>query len=274
MTGALDVRGLTAGYRRRRILDGLDLPAFRGGELVAVVGANAAGKSTLMRALAGLIPIRGEVRLDGEDLGALPAAERLKRAGYLPQSLPQGSSLVAYESLVAALRTVAPSMPRDQMEKRVEQVFDELGLRKLAFRRLGELSGGQRQMLGLAQVLARRPRLLLLDEPTSALDLRWQIQVLERVRHATDTGGIALVAIHDLNLALRFCDRLVVLKDGALLAAGDPMDVLDAELLSRAYGIEGRVERCSHGYPIVQADRIASTAAPSEFTPHDEAFTR
>ncbi|WP_322521671.1 ABC transporter ATP-binding protein [Guyparkeria halophila] len=271
MSGSLDVRGLTAGYRRRRILDRLDLPTFRNGDLVAVVGANAAGKSTFMRAVSGLLPMQGEVRLDGEDLGSLPPAERLRRVGYLPQTLPQASSLVAYESLMAALRTADPSMPRDRIEHRVERVFDDLGLRALAFRPLGELSGGQRQMLGLAQVLARQPRLLLLDEPTSALDLRWQIQVLERVRHTTDAGGIALVAIHDLNLALRFCDRLVVLKDGALLAAGDPLEVLDAELLARAYGIEGRVERCSHGYPIVQADRIAR---PSETLSTHEANTR
>ena len=110
-------------------------------------------------------------------------------------------------------------------------------------------------MIGLAQVLVRAPRLLLLDEPTSALDLRWQLQVLQAVRALVDEGKtLALIAVHDLNLALRFCDRIVVLGQGRVLASGRPADVLTPALLRTAYGVRARVERCALGHPIVLAD--------------------
>ena len=137
----------------------------------------------------------------------------------------------------------------------IARVFATLGLDALALRPLNELSGGQRQMIGLAQVLVRAPRLLLLDEPTSALDLRWQLQVLQAVRTLVSKGQtLAMIAVHDLNLALRFCDRIVVLGQGRVLASGRPADVLTPALLRTAYGVRARVERCALGHPIVLAD--------------------
>jgi len=256
MSMALTVSGLSTGYRGRVVLKQLDLQPIPPGSLVALVGPNAAGKSTLLKAIAGLLPATGDIRLGEEDLPAMTLAERLKRVGYLPQTQPQASALVAYESLLAALRSADPSIPRAQVEQSIEAIFNELGLRELAFRRLGELSGGQRQMVGLAQVMVRRPRLMLLDEPTSALDLRLQLKVLSSVRRrAEQDGTTTLFAIHDLNLALRFCDHILVLSQGEVLAAGKPGSVFDAELLGRAYGVEGRVERCSLGNHIVLVDR-------------------
>ncbi len=118
------------------------------------------------------------------------------------------------------------------------------------------MSGGQRQMVGLAQVLVRQPGLMLLDEPTSALDLHWQLNVLNAVRAATrHNGAIALVASHDLNLALRFCDQVLVLSPGGKATLGLAEQVLTPALLAHTYGIEARIERCSHGHPIVLADR-------------------
>src|SRR5690606_37434824 len=131
------------------------------------------------------------------------------------------------------------------------------------FRKLTEMSGGQRQMVGLAQVLVRQPQLLLLDEPTSALDLHWQLNVLETVREATRaSGAIALVASHDINLALRFCDQLLVLGPSGLLAQGAPAAVLTSALLRDTYDIEGRVESCSKGFPIVLTDRAVARISP------------
>ena len=110
-------------------------------------------------------------------------------------------------------------------------------------------------MVGLAQVLVRAPRLLLLDEPTSALDLRWQLQVLQAVRQRVQQqGSVGLVAVHDLNLALRFCQRVLVLGGGTVLAQGDPAQVLTPALLRQAYGVQARVERCSQGHLLVLAD--------------------
>lgn len=256
MSAGLSLTGLAAGYRRTPVLNRIDLPRLPPGSVAAVLGSNGAGKSTLLKALAGLKAAAGRAELDGTDLLRMPAAQRVRQVGYLPQALPQISSIMAYEAVFSALRAIRPDLSRKEAESRIEGVFDTLGLRPLALRRLDELSGGQRQMVGLAQVLARHPRLLLLDEPTSALDLRWQISVLETVRRIADAdGAVCLIAIHDLNLALRFCDQVVVLGGGRVIAAGPPADALDPTVLRHAYGIEARVERCSLGFPMVLADR-------------------
>lgn len=256
MDPRLKITGLKAGYRNRIVLDGVDLPPLPGGSLVALVGANGAGKSTLLKAMIGLIPATGEIRWGEELISALPMTERLCRIGYLPQAPPQASTLMAYESLLTALHATRPGIPRSLAEIAIETVFHELGLQDLAFPQLAELSGGQRQMVGLAQVIVRQPQLLLLDEPTSALDLRWQLRVLMTVQHRIEQEqAVALFAIHDLNLALRFCTQIVVLSQGKVLAAGSPLDVLDADLLGQAYGVQGRIEQCSLGYPIVLVDR-------------------
>ncbi|MBN9461282.1 MAG: ABC transporter ATP-binding protein [Burkholderiales bacterium] len=264
----LALHGLAAGYPGRAVIRALDLPRVPPGSLVGVLGANAAGKSTLLKAIAGLRPARGRILLDGEDLNACPPRERLRRVGYLPQALPQASSLVAYEAMLAALHASRPELGRARTQALIEAVFASLGLAGIALRPLDELSGGQRQMVGLAQVIARESRLLLLDEPTSALDLRWQLQVLQTVRTLVDRRqAICLMALHDLNLALRFCDRLVVLGPDAVLAAGLPAREVDAGLLHRAYGVQARIERCSHGYPVVLVDRAVDAAA-SDTDPH------
>lgn len=260
----LALTGLSAGYRRREVLSAARLAPVPPGSLVGVIGANGAGKTTLLKALAGLLPARGEALLDGEDVLRCPPEHRRERIGYLPQSLPQASVLLAYESVLSGLRAVLPNLARADAERRIEDGFARLGLRDLALRRLGELSGGQRQLVGLIQVLVRSPRLLLLDEPTSALDLRWQLEVLNGVReHAEREGAIALLAIHDINLAARFCDRLAVLHAGTVVADDVPERALDTATLRLAFGIEARVERCSRGGGMVLADRaIRDTPAP------------
>ncbi len=255
MKHGLELQGLTVAYGSRKVLDGLTLPVIAPGAMVALVGPNAVGKSTLLRAVAGLVASRGTVRLDGEDLAALPPVARLRRVGYLPQALPQPSSLVAYEAVLAALRASGAALPAEGIEPAVEAVFETLGLQPLALRRLDELSGGQRRMVGLAQVLVREPPLLLLDEPTSALDLRWQLRVLQGVRARLDAArGIALVAVHDLNLALRFCDLVIVLGPSGLIGCGAPAELLTPEVIASAYGVRARVERCSLGHPLVLVD--------------------
>lgn len=255
---SLALTRLTAGYGRNRVLDGLDVAPLPPGAVVGILGANGAGKSTLLRALAGLLPATGRAVLDGVDLLTASPAQRLRLVGYLPQTLPQTSPLLAYEAVLGALRATRPDLGTGAAESAIQAVFDLLGLRALALRRMGQLSGGQRQMVGLAQVLARRPRLMLLDEPTSALDLRWQLTVLETVADlAQRQGGIALVSIHDINLAARFCHRVVILGCGEVLADGPPAQALSPLTLNRAYGIDARVEACSLGLPVVLADRAS-----------------
>lgn len=253
----LHIHGLSVSYGTRTVLDNVCMAPVAPGSVVGLLGANAVGKSTLLRSLAGLQQAAGRVQLGDDELLAMPRVERVRRVGYLPQTLPQSTSLLAWEALCSGYRALRPDLAAAVIEREVEAALERLGIVHLALRSLHTLSGGQRQMIGLCQVLVRQPELLLLDEPTSALDLRWQLQVLQVLRAScSDAGAVAVLAIHDINLALRFCDWIAVLGSGRLLAAGPAREVVTADLLRRAFAIEARVEMCSLGWPIVVTDGV------------------
>lgn len=235
---------LSVAYGTRQVLHGVSLPALPAGSLVALVGPNGAGKSTLLRALAGLERMQGSLSLDGEDVTRLGFAERSRRLAYMPQQLPPGIALGVLESILAGLRVAG-------VEKPLEVAFEalrRLGIEHLAEYPLGSLSGGQRQLVALAQLLARNPRVLLLDEPTSALDLHYQLRVMDAVRERALAHRLLAVAVlHDINLAASHADWLVVLSEGRVVASGAPEQVLEPELLAKVYGVAARVERCSRG---------------------------
>lgn len=256
MTATLSIRGLSVGYGGPLILDGVDLPDLPAGSVVGLLGQNAAGKSTLIRSLAGLVRYAGSARFADDELAALPARRRSSLIGYQPQIAPPPTGLLVYEVALSTFRATATALSRAEAERRIETAFSDLGLMPVALRRVETLSGGQRQLLSLALVLARHTPLLLLDEPTSALDLRWQVETLTAIRRTVqDRSALALVAIHDLNLALRFCDQVAVLSGGRALAAGPADTTLTPALLRRAYGVDARIEYCSAGRPMVLADR-------------------
>lgn len=253
---SLVLQQFSVAYGGRAVVHGLDLAALPEGRIVALAGANGAGKSSTLRALAGLCRAQGRAQLDGADLARLPHATRARRVAYMPQSLPQASTLTVYESVLSAVRTACPQWTAAQAQTRIEQVLQDLGLLELALRALDTLSGGQRQMAGLAQLLARAPRLLLLDEPTSALDLRWQLCLMEALnRHVRRHQALCLMAVHDLGLAARYCPDMIMMAQGRLMARGAPAAILTPQLLRQAYGIEARVEPCSLGTPMVVAER-------------------
>ncbi|WP_028455041.1 ABC transporter ATP-binding protein [Chitinilyticum litopenaei] len=240
---------------KAHIIAGLSLPPLPPGSMTALIGPNGAGKSTLIHALAGLLPARGSIRLHGQALETQPAAERSRRVGLLPQTLPQAVGLTVYELLLGGLLTLG--LARDEAEQRIERVLGELRLAGLALRALATLSGGQRQLVALAQLLASEPELLLLDEPNSALDLHWQLAMIEAIRaDVARRGAIAVLALHDINLALRSCERVIVLHRGACVADGAPQTVLDPALLAQVYGVAARIETCSQGQPVFILDRL------------------
>lgn len=265
MSAALSVSGLRVAYGRRVIVDGLDLAPLRPGTLTALVGPNAAGKSTLLRGIAGLVPgTRGRVTLGGQDLLAMSIPERARHLAYMPQGLPGGVALTVMETLVGALRAVPITLAPDGAAAATHAVtvLERLGIGHLALHTLDRLSGGQRQLVGLAQALAREPEVLLLDEPTSALDLRHQVSVMTLVRETVLRRGlVGVVVLHDLGLAARFADRMVALAEGAVQADGTPAETLTPDLLARVYGVEARIERCSQGSLLVLADAPIAGAA-------------
>lgn len=255
---SLRVRSLSAGYPGRPVLRDLSLAPFTAGGIAALAGPNGAGKSTLLRAIAGLVPVRGSVELDGRDLLRLPADRRADAVGFIPQSLPPGVALSVFETVLSALRAVGEGrdLPARVAEQRALGAIEALGLTELALKPLDNLSGGERQLAGLAQALVRDPAVLLLDEPTSALDLRHQVVVMEAVRRLAAEGRIVIVVLHDLALAARWSDRVVLMAEGRIVADGSGVETLTPARLAEVYGVRARVEPCSRGHLQVIVDGV------------------
>ncbi|MFT3663358.1 MAG: ABC transporter ATP-binding protein [Gordonia sp. (in: high G+C Gram-positive bacteria)] len=239
-------------YRSREVLRGIDVDEDRPGELTALIGPNAAGKSTFLRCLAGLHSGTGTVAIGGRPISAIPPRERTRTVSYLPQDLPGAAALTVFEAVLVAHRQTRPGWRlHDDDLAAVGSIVDRLGLTGLADRNLGELSGGQRQLVAVAQALVTEPEVLLLDEPTSALDLHHQLELLTLVRElARERNMSVLIAIHDLNLAARFASRILVLHHGSVTAAGTPTEVLTAEMLRTVYRVHVRVLD-DEGIPLV-----------------------
>lgn len=243
MSGAaLQVRGLSAGYGERAVVSGLDLAPWAAGRVTALVGPNGAGKSTLLRAIAGLIPSKGTVRFGDLELNALSVAGRAKHVAYMPQTLPQDVALTVIETVVAALEASPAASGELHAAEQAMAALERVGAADLAMKRLDRLSGGQRQIAGLAQALVRRPRILLLDEPTSALDLRRQFEVLTLARdYARTEDAVVVMVLHDLQTAARAADHMVVLSDGAAWIEGAPAQAMTPETLAQVWQVRGRV---------------------------------
>ncbi|EIC82854.1 ABC transporter ATP-binding protein [Serratia sp. M24T3] len=259
-TQGLQIRDFTAGYPKRAVIRDLQVPKLPRGEITVLLGPNGSGKSTLLRALAGLNKAQGEIILDGHDLMKMTFAKRAEKVVYLPQSLPAGVHLHVLESIIVAQRASGGQAHQAQTTDKVMELLRLLGIEHLALRYLDQLSGGQKQLVGLAQSLIRQPSLLLLDEPLSALDLNYQFHVMDLVRRETRKRNIiTVVVVHDINIALRHGDNVLMLKDGQLIADGKPEEVITAESLARVYGVKGRIERCSQGTPQILIDGLVNT---------------
>lgn len=253
----LSIRDLHTGYGKKKIIDGLTTPLLPRGKITALLGPNGSGKSTLLRALADLNPAQGVLSLNGVDLMTLIPAKRAQKVVYLPQSLPAGVHLHALESVIVARR--ASGYNQGNAEQEAYAILEKLGVAHLAMHFLDQLSGGQKQLIGLAQSLVRQPDLLLLDEPLSALDLNYQFHVMDIVARETRLRNIVtVVVIHDINIALRHAEYAVMMKNGALVASGVPDEVVIPQNLATVYGVRGRVEHCSQGLPHVVVDGLTT----------------
>ncbi|MGY2271509.1 MULTISPECIES: ABC transporter ATP-binding protein [Pseudomonas] len=248
---SIQLQDLGATYGQRSIIRGVTTARFVGGQVVAVVGPNAAGKSTLFKRMAGLIDGPGQVILQD-------SAKGLQGISYMPQGLNASARLTVYESVLLARKQLAPGWTvHDDELTLVDEILTALGITDLSFRNLGELSGGQQQLVSIAQTLVREPEVLLMDEPTSALDMHRQVQVLNFMQAlARQRQVIVFIALHDLNQALRFADQVLVIADGNAQGSGPSHEVINEAMLRAVYKVEARIERCSRGQPHILIDDI------------------
>jgi iron complex transport system ATP-binding protein len=250
----LRIENLSAAYDRMVVLRDVSLTATAG-QVLGLIGPNGAGKSTLLRAISGtLAPTEGSIRLGDTDLPRLPTAERARQLAVVPQgaNLPEG-----FRVAEVVLMGRAPHLPRFGGESAhdreiARQAMEQTATWALAERWIGQLSGGERQRVLIARALAQEPRLLLLDEATAQLDLKHQTTTLDTARRLARSGLTVIAALHDLNLAALYADRLALLHEGALLVCDIPERVLTPEWLRQAYDVEAVIGRHPlYGTPLV-----------------------
>lgn len=236
----LSVQGLTVALGGRPVLNGISLD-IAPGELVALIGPNGAGKTTLIRAIAGLLaPDAGEIALDGAPLDDMPRARRARLLGYLPQGGTANWPIPVHELvMLGRLPHRGPwSAPSEADHAAANAAIAAMHVEDLAERPADQLSGGESARVLLARALAGEPRLLLADEPVAGLDPYHRLEVMERLAARAQDGMAIMVVLHDLTLAARFCDRLVLVHDGKIAGEGPPAAVLTPGLLEAVYRVE------------------------------------
>ncbi len=245
---------VTLAYEGNVVIDGLSVEIPESG-FTAVVGPNACGKSTLLRALVRMLkPRAGSVLLDGTEISSIPTRQVALRLGLLPQSslAPDG---ITVAELVARGRHPHQRLLRQwsrEDERAVGEAMAQTRVGDLAHRQVDELSGGQRQRVWLAMALAQETPILLLDEPTTFLDIAHQMEVLDLCAELHEHGRTLVAVLHDLNHACRYATHLVAMREGAIVAQGDPRQIVDAELVQSVFGLSCHVVPCpATGAPMV-----------------------
>jgi len=234
----LKIQEISVFYHERQILYDVNLKV-ESGEVVALIGPNGAGKSTLIRAVSGVTPIRsGQVHTNGDNFNSLNPIQRARYIATVPQAVMLPPAYTVWETVLFGrtpyLNFLGQFSKKD--EERARFALERVHALDLLERRVGELSGGEQQRVLLARALCQSTPILLLDEPTAHLDLQYQVSLLELVHELAHKDNLAvLLALHDLNLAARYADRVALMVAGQLQAVGNPREVLQSEMISRAY---------------------------------------
>ncbi len=236
----LRVENLSFAYNSDDVLRDVSFEV-RSGEMMFILGPNGSGKTTLLKCLARILKPRGCVLIEGVNAAKLDELEIAKIIGYVPQS-GEGGYLTVFDAIILGRKPYMGWKPSEEDVRVVEDVITLLGLEDIAFRRLNEISGGELQKVMIARALAQKPKVLLLDEPTNHLDVKNKIEIMNVLRRLANQGYAIVVVTHDLSFASLYADRIVLMKDGKIIAQGGK-DVLTDEVVKRVYGIEVEVLR-------------------------------
>ena len=237
----ITIKSLTFGYNGSMILDGLNL-VVEDSEVLGLVGPNGSGKTTLIKCIDKILKPKGSILIDGKDIDTVSRTELAKRLGYVPQSSSTPLATTVFDTVLMGRRPHISWRVSDSDLDKVADILGLLHLEYLAMRDFSQLSGGQKQKVLIARALAQEPEVLLLDEPTSSLDMKHQLEVMETISSLVKEKKIsAVMALHDLNLASMFVDKLAILKGGKIYAAGEPIDLLNAKNIRDVYGVEAVV---------------------------------
>jgi iron complex transport system ATP-binding protein len=233
----LKIQNLSVNYGARRILHDVSLDV-QSGEVLALIGPNGAGKTTLVRAVSGVIPYRGHIRTNGDDFASLSTLQRARYVATVPQAVSLPPAFTVWETVLLGRTPYLNFLgqPSQKDEDIARQALGRASALPFAERRVGELSGGEQQRILFARALCQSTPILLLDEPTAHLDLQYQVNLLELVHELAHKDNLAvLIALHDLNLAAHYADRIALMVAGNIKAIGKPKEVLQPELIAEAY---------------------------------------
>ena len=237
----ITIKNLTFSYNSHKILDDLSI-VIENSEILSLVGPNGSGKTTLIKCIDRILKPKGSILLDGQELEKMSRQEVARQIGYVPQSSSTPLATTVFDTVLMGRRPHISWRVTDFDLDKVAEVLERLHLEDLAMRDFSQLSGGQKQKVLIARALAQEPTVLLLDEPTSNLDMLHQLEVMETVSSLVKEKNIsAVMAIHDLNLASRFSDKLIMLKNGKVYASGEPKVLLNEDNISQVYGIKAMV---------------------------------
>ena len=235
----LRIHELNFRYKNINALEGVDLQLNKG-EILSIVGPNGAGKTTLLKCIVRIVkPEKGTILIDGKDASEMKRLDLARCVGYVPQSSPSKFPITVFDTVLMGRRPYIIWKPSKKDLEVVADLLMSMDLEDLALRSFDELSGGEKQKVLLARAFAQGPNYLLFDEPTSNLDLRHQMEVMEMISGMVREKGVAaILAMHDLNLASRFSDRILMLNAGKIFCNGEPLHVMTVENIRSVYGVE------------------------------------
>ncbi len=247
----LRIHELNFRYKNINALEGVDLKLNKG-EILSIVGPNGAGKTTLLKCIVRIVkPERGTILIDGKDASRMKRLDLARCVGYVPQSSPSKFPITVFDAVLMGRRPYITWKPSKKDLEVVADLLMSMDLEDLALRGFDELSGGEKQKVLLARAFAQDPNYLLFDEPTSNLDLRHQMEVMEMISGMVREKGVAaILAMHDLNLASRFSDRILMLNAGKIFCNGEPLQVMTVENIRSVYGVEVTIN-LSDGHPYI-----------------------